>query len=400
MCGVEIRHRGNEIVSIRGDDADPFSRGHICPKALALKDVHEDPDRLRRPVRREGDTWREISWDEALDETAKRLLAIQRAHGSEAVASYFGNPQVHSYSGLMGGARLLRTLRSRNRYSATSVDQLPHHLVSWLLYGHQLMIPIPDLDRTQFLLVLGAAMALSSVSFRVLDFGHGELKFIADFGFGGMFLFGSVLAVVMTAQLFFSEMDNKTALTLLAKPLGRGEFLLGKFAGAWAVLGVFVAVLSVLLGVVLWAREQELLLLSEQSGKVPPTFSASGLAQFALLQWLRLGVVASIVLAISAVARTFLYAVVVGALAVVAGQLQWIAQDAFLRPTDSPAYAAFLWVSTRLIPNLQQFNLADALVLGSSVVEEGALISVGFSGLAYLVAYLTLGSLIFRRREI
>ena len=164
MCGVEIRHRGNEIVSIRGDEADPFSRGHICPKALALKDVHEDPDRLRRPVRREGDTWREISWDEALDETAKRLLAIQRAHGSEAVASYFGNPQVHSYSGLMGGARLLRTLRSRNRYSATSVDQLPHHLVSWLLYGHQLMIPIPDLDRTQFLLVLGANPVVSNGS--------------------------------------------------------------------------------------------------------------------------------------------------------------------------------------------------------------------------------------------
>lgn len=164
MCGVEIRHRGNEIVSIRGDDADPFSRGHICPKALALKDVHEDPDRLRRPVRREGDSWREISWDEALNETAERLLAIQQAHGSEAVASYFGNPQVHSYSGLMGGARLLRALRSRNRYSATSVDQLPHHLVSWLLYGHQLMIPIPDLDRTQFLLVLGANPVVSNGS--------------------------------------------------------------------------------------------------------------------------------------------------------------------------------------------------------------------------------------------
>lgn len=164
MCGVEIRHRGREIVSIRGDEADPFSRGHICPKALALKDVHEDPDRLRRPVRREGDTWREISWDEAIDEAAKRLLAIQREHGSEAVASYFGNPQVHSYGGLMGGARLLRALRSRNRYSATSVDQLPHHLVSWLMYGHQLMIPIPDLDRTQFLLVLGANPVVSNGS--------------------------------------------------------------------------------------------------------------------------------------------------------------------------------------------------------------------------------------------
>jgi len=251
-----------------------------------------------------------------------------------------------------------------------------------------------------FLLVLSAAMVLSSVSFRVFDFGHGELKFIADFGFGWMFFFGSVLAVVMTAQLFFSEIDNKTALTLLAKPLSRAEFLLGKFFGAWAVLGVFVLVLAGLQGVVLWAREQELIAAAEQAGKIPATFSIVGLYELVLLQWLRLGVVISIVLAISALARTFLFAVVVGSLAVVAGQLQWIAQDALLRPTDSPVYAFFLWVSTRLIPNLQQFNLADALVLGSSAVEEGALIAVGFSGVAYLAAYLTLGSLIFRRREI
>jgi len=251
-----------------------------------------------------------------------------------------------------------------------------------------------------FLLVLSAAMVLSSVSLRVFDFGHGELKFIADFGFGGMFFFGSVLAVVMTAQLFFSEIDNKTALTLLAKPLSRAEFLLGKFFGAWAVLGVFVVVLAGLQGAVLWAREQELLVAAEQAGKVPATFSLVGLAQLVLLQWLRLGVIIAIILAISALARTFLFTVVVGSLAVVAGQLQWIAQDAFLRPTDSAAYAAFLWVSTRLIPNLQQFNLADALVLGSSVVEPGAVLAVLLSGLAYLVAYLTVGALIFRRREI
>jgi len=251
-----------------------------------------------------------------------------------------------------------------------------------------------------FLLVLSAAMVLSSVSLRVFDFGHGELKFIADFGFGGMFFFGSVLAVVMTAQLFFSEIDNKTALTLLAKPLSRAEFLLGKFFGAWAVLGVFVVVLAGLQGAVLWAREQELLAVAEQAGKVPATFSLVGLAQLVLLQWLRLGVIIAIILAISALARTFLFTVVVGSLAVVAGQLQWIAQDAFLRPTDSAAYAAFLWVSTRLIPNLQQFNLADALVLGSSVVEPGAVLAVLLSGLAYLVAYLTVGALIFRRREI
>jgi ABC-2 type transport system permease protein len=205
---------------------------------------------------------------------------------------------------------------------------------------------------------------------------------------------------VMTAQLFFSEMDNKTALTLLAKPLGRGEFLLGKFAGAWAVLGVFVAVLSGLLGIVLWAREQELLLLAEQAGKVPPTFSASGLAQFALLQWLRLGVVASIDLAISAVARTFLYAVVVGALAVVAGQLQWIAQDAILKPSESPAYEAVLWCTSRLLPNLQQFNIGDALVLGAPGVPADAVDAVALAGAAYMAAYVFLGALLFKRREI
>jgi anaerobic selenocysteine-containing dehydrogenase len=164
MCGVEIRVRGKEIVSIRGDEQDPFSRGHICPKALGLKDVHEDPDRLRRPVRRTATGWQEISWDEALEEAARGLLEVQRKHGLDAVASYIGNPQVHNYAGLLGGAKFLRTLRSRTRFSATSVDQLPHHFVSYFMYGHQLMIPVPDLDRTRFLLVIGGNPVVSNGS--------------------------------------------------------------------------------------------------------------------------------------------------------------------------------------------------------------------------------------------
>jgi len=164
MCGVEIRVRGKEILSIRGDERDVFSRGHICPKALALKDVHEDADRLRKPVRRTANGWEEISWSEAFDEVAKRLVDIQQRHGRDAVASYVGNPQVHSYAGLLGGAKFLRALHSRNRYSATSVDQLPHHFVAYFLYGHQLMIPIPDLDRTRFLLVIGGNPVVSNGS--------------------------------------------------------------------------------------------------------------------------------------------------------------------------------------------------------------------------------------------
>jgi len=125
-----------------------------------------------------------------------------------------------------------------------------------------------------FLLVLSAAMVVSSVSFRFMDFGHSELKFVADFAFGGMFLFGSVLALVMTAQLFFAEIDNRTALTLLAKPLSRTEFLLGKFLGTWAVLGVFVFSLAFLQGIILWSRTQELIVLAAETGRVAPDFTS------------------------------------------------------------------------------------------------------------------------------
>lgn len=252
-----------------------------------------------------------------------------------------------------------------------------------------------------FLLVLSAAMVLSSVSFRFLDFGHSELKFVADFAFGGMFLFGSVLALVMTAQLFFAEIDNRTALTLLAKPLSRTEFLLGKFAGSWAVLGVFIFSLAFLQGVILWGRAQELSAAAMEAGRVAPEFSLSGLASFALLQWFRLGVVAAMVLMVCSVARTFLFAVVVGAMAIVAGQLQWLAQEALLKPSDSGAVSkSLLWLSSRLIPNLQQFNIGDSLVLDPTAVPSASLWSVVLSGLLYLAAFLFLGGLAFRRREI
>jgi ABC-type transport system involved in multi-copper enzyme maturation permease subunit len=252
-----------------------------------------------------------------------------------------------------------------------------------------------------FLLVLSAAMVVSSVSFRFMDFGHSELKFVADFAFGGMFLFGSVLALVMTAQLFFAEIDSRTALTLLAKPLSRTEFLLGKFIGIWAVLGVFVFSLAFLQGIILWSRAQELIVLATENGRVAPEFSSGGLATFALLQWFRLGVVAAMVLMVSAVARTFLFAVVVGAMTIVAGQLQWLAQEALLKPSEAGALTkGLLWLSSRVIPNLQQFNIGDTLVLDPKALPAEAIGPVVLSGAFYLVAFLALASLAFRRREI
>jgi anaerobic selenocysteine-containing dehydrogenase len=164
MCGLAIETRDGIAVSIRGDPDDPLSRGHLCPKALALKDVHEDPDRLHRPLRRRGRDWEEVSWDAALDEAAERLRAVQRAHGRNAVAFYQGNPTVHNYGALVFSQLFQQSLGSRSRFSATSVDQLPHMLASLLMFGHALLLPIPDVDRTCFFLVFGANPVASNGS--------------------------------------------------------------------------------------------------------------------------------------------------------------------------------------------------------------------------------------------
>ncbi len=164
MCGIAVEAEGGRILSIRGDADDPFSRGHICPKAVALQDVHLDPDRLRRPLRRHGSDWQELGWGEALDEAAARLAALQREHGPNAVALYQGNPTVHNYGSLLFGQVLSQSLGSRSRYSATSVDQLPHMLAALLQFGHQLLMPVPDVDRTAYFLVLGANPVASNGS--------------------------------------------------------------------------------------------------------------------------------------------------------------------------------------------------------------------------------------------
>jgi anaerobic selenocysteine-containing dehydrogenase len=156
VCGLAIEVEDGHVRSIRGDADDVFSRGHICPKAVALQDLHEDPDRLRRPMRRRGSSWEEVGWDDALDEVAQRLADVQRRHGRHAVAIYQGNPIAHNYGALIGGQFLMRALRTRSRFSATSVDQLPHMLASLLMFGHQLRLPVPDVDRTQHFLMLGA----------------------------------------------------------------------------------------------------------------------------------------------------------------------------------------------------------------------------------------------------
>ncbi|MEM9954898.1 MAG: molybdopterin oxidoreductase family protein [Chloroflexota bacterium] len=157
LCGIEIELDADDnILAIRGDKNDPFSRGHICPKATALQDVYHDPNRLKYPVRRTEDGWEQISWDEAFDTVVTNLKRVQAEHGRDSVGIYLGNPNVHNTGSILYGAPFIRSLRTKNRFSATSVDQLPHHFVSYFMLGHQLLLPIPDIDRTDYLLMLGA----------------------------------------------------------------------------------------------------------------------------------------------------------------------------------------------------------------------------------------------------
>lgn len=176
MCGVAIDVKDGKITAIRGDDQDSFSRGHICPKAVALQDLHEDPDRLRKPLKRTADGWQEISWDEALDMAAQGLHKIRKAHGRDSLGVYTGNPNVHNHGAMISLLPFLKAVGTRNRFSATSNDQLPHMLASLEMFGHQALFPIPDLDRTDLFICLGSnPMASNGSLMSVPDF-KGRLK--------------------------------------------------------------------------------------------------------------------------------------------------------------------------------------------------------------------------------
>lgn len=155
ICGIVIEHQNGEILSIKGDTEDPFSKGHICPKAVALQDVYNHPDRLKQPMQKTNSGWKEISWEEAYQITSDKIKEIQHQHGRDSIAFYQGNPSVHNYGTLLFSGHLRKALGTKNNYSATSLDQLPHQYVAQLMFGHPLMIPVPDIDRTDYFLIIG-----------------------------------------------------------------------------------------------------------------------------------------------------------------------------------------------------------------------------------------------------
>jgi anaerobic selenocysteine-containing dehydrogenase len=175
-CGLELKVREGKVVSIRGHEADVFSAGYICPKGVALKDLHEDADRLRTPLIKRNGQFVQATWQEAFEEIERRITPILAAHGRDAVALSLGNPGAHKMGLLLYGPKLRKAMGSRNLFSASTLDQMPRHVVSGLLYGNLLSVPVPDIARTDYLLMLGANPLASNGSMWTVPDFRGKAK--------------------------------------------------------------------------------------------------------------------------------------------------------------------------------------------------------------------------------
>ena len=181
-CGLRVQTAGGTVVSVRGDEHDVFSRGYLCPKATGLKHLEEDPDRLRRPLVRRGGELLESGWAQAFAEIDRRLPPIIAEHGRHAVAVYLGNPNVHNLSGSLYNAVLIKALGSHNVYTASTVDQMPKQVSAGLMFGTPLTVAVPDVDRTDHLLMLGANPLVSNGSLLTAPDLRGRLRALRERG--------------------------------------------------------------------------------------------------------------------------------------------------------------------------------------------------------------------------
>ncbi|WP_414661656.1 ABC transporter permease subunit [Horticoccus sp. 23ND18S-11] len=249
-----------------------------------------------------------------------------------------------------------------------------------------------------FLVFLALALVLGARWFRDFNFGAPELKFLADCGFGAMAFFGAALTVAATAQLFFSEIENRTALTLLAKPVWRAEFILGKFLGIAALAGVFCVLLTSLLAAVLWWREGELMQEYADNFAQGRVVSYRLVALAGLMQWLKLTILAAFSLLVATFAQTQLFTVVTGFFILVICHLQYLAQDAYAR--GGALLGRMLGGGIAAVfPNFQVFAVADSLN-AADAPPWAHVARIGVYAFGYIAVACGLAIFSFRRREI
>jgi anaerobic selenocysteine-containing dehydrogenase len=176
-CGLRFEVEGDRIVRVRPDEDDPLSRGYACPKGIAIAQVHDDPDRLRQPLRRVGpDRFEPVGWPEALELAAAGLARARERHGRDAVAVYWGNPVIHNHGALLVRHAVNAALGTRNVFGAGSQDVSPRFATSYHLYGSSLSLPVPDVDRTDYLLCVGANPIVSNGSVMTAPDLRGRLR--------------------------------------------------------------------------------------------------------------------------------------------------------------------------------------------------------------------------------
>jgi|GEM_PF-108296 ABC-type transport system involved in multi-copper enzyme maturation permease subunit len=249
-----------------------------------------------------------------------------------------------------------------------------------------------------FIALLAFALTLGAQWLRDFNFGSSELKFVADFGFGAMAFFGAALAIAATAQLFFSEIDHRTALTLLAKPVWRAEFLVGKFLGVAMITAGFCGLLTGLLATVLWARELALMRSSPGAFDHGFTLGYAAIAGAGFAQWLKLVVLSALTLLVASFARTQLFTTVSGFLILVICHLQFLMQEAAARSGSAITHGLAGWLSL-LLPNFQIFDFSSGIGLGDGFVWSD-LARVTLYSLGYVTAVCALTCVSFRGREI
>ena len=177
-CGLELHMEDREITLVRGDKDDVFSKGFLCPKGTAIKELESDPDRLRVPQIRDRATnaWRDASWDEAFEYIHDHLLPILDAHGRDALGIYMGNPCAHNLAPMIYNRVMNQAAKTTNLFSASTVDQMPKQVSSGLMFGTGLSVPVPDVDRTDYLLMLGANPFASNGSLMTAPDMPGRLR--------------------------------------------------------------------------------------------------------------------------------------------------------------------------------------------------------------------------------